>query len=338
VDNQYFDDTILMQWEVLHHDHVDETQDDLYAIGPFVTPGFIETPTPTVSTTVSRRKSLRCSTFSNLCPILQPPCPIGTIEELTDQDDSDGSGTSLSVSTAFYPGAYNEIYDTIFSTADAVLFYVHSKIIMDATTHPFISLLGAPLSDHRFRNHVISLSESSNALSIILHMLYGTSSAQYSPTFETLVIAVDQMPAYDIQPCAHIIPPTPLYNLLLSHAPFSPMGLYSLAAHHSLDALAVNASSHLLSYSICTLSDELAERIGAVYLKRLFLLHLERFNTLKKILLRPPDPHSPTRDCDFHDQKRLTRAWALAIAYLACDAKPGLWKVFFAPFLKDLNR
>ena len=333
MDNQYYD-TILMQWEVQHQDYLDQTQDDLYAMGSFVSPGFIQTPTPTVSTTVSRRK--RCSTLSDLCSILQPHSPIGSIE--TDKDDSDGSGTSVSVSTAFYPGAYNESYDTIFSTADAVLFYVHSRIIMDATAHPFRSLLGAPLSDPHFRNHVISLSGSSNALSIILHMLYGTSSAQYSPTFETLVIAVDQMPTYDIQPCAHIIPPTPLYNLLLSHAPFSPMELYSLAAHHSLDDLAVNASSHLLSYSICTLSDELAERIGAVYLKRLLLLHLERFTTLKKILLRPPNLHPPAKGCDFHDQKRLTRAWALAIAYLACDAKPGLWKFFFALFLKELDR
>ena len=279
-------------------------------------------------------QSVQRSTFSYLFSILQPPCPIGSIGELTDPDDADGSGTSVSVSTAFYPGAYNENYDTIFSTADAVLFYVHSRIIMDATIHPFSSLLGAPLSDPHFRNHVISLSESSNVLSIILHMLYGTSSAQYSPTFETLVTAVDQMPAYDIQPCAHIIPPTPLYNLLLSHAPFSPMELYSLAAHHSLDDLAVNASSHLLSYSICTLSDELAERIGAVYLKRLFLLHLDRITTLKEILLRPPNPHPPTEDCDSHDQERLTRAWALAIAYLACDAKPGLLEVALRPLLE----
>lgn len=279
-------------------------------------------------------QSVKQCTFSDLFSILQPPCPIGSlIGELTDQNDSDGS---VSVSTAFYPGAYNESYDTIFSTADAVLFYVHSKIIMDSTGQPFRSLLGSPLSDPRFRNHVISVSESSNVFSIILHMLYGTSSAHYSPIFETFVIAVDQMPAYDIEPCAHIFPPTPLYNLLLSHAPFSPMGLYSLAAHHSLDDLAVSSSSHLLSYSICTLSDELAERIGAVYLKRLFLLHLDRLTTLKEILLRPPNTHPPpTKDCDSHDQKRLTRAWALAIAYLACDAKPGYLDVVLRPLFLE---
>ena len=230
----------------------------------------------------------------------------------------------MSVSTAFYPGAHNGGSDTIFSTADAVLFYVNSKIITNATAHPFRSLLGAPLSDPRFRNHIISLSGSSDVLNIILHMLYGTSSAQHSPTFETLVTAVNQMPAYGIQPCVHIIPPTRLYNLLLSHAPFSPMELYSLAAHHSLDDLAVNTSSHLLSYSMCTLSDEAAERMGAVYLKRLLQLHLERSNTLKKILVRPPNQHPPTKDCNFHDQKRLTRAWALAVAYVTCHAKPGL--------------
>ncbi|EDR10028.1 uncharacterized protein LACBIDRAFT_317919 [Laccaria bicolor S238N-H82] len=298
VDNQY----ILTQLEILHYNHLGQTPDDLYALGSFVSPRFTQTHTDIVSTTVNCLER-----FSDLGSILQPPSPISSVEELTNQDSSDDSGTSVSVSTAFYPDAYNEGSDTIFSTDDSVLFYVNLKIIMNATAHPFRSLLGAPLSDPRFRNHVISLSGSSDILNIILHMLYGTPSAQYSPTFETLVIAVDQMPAYDIQPHVHIIPPTWLYNLLVS-----------------LDDLAVNASSHLLSYSISTLSDELAERMGAVYLKRLLLLHLECFNTLKKILLRPLNPHPPTKDCDFHDQKRLSQVWALAIAYVAFDAKPGL--------------
>jgi len=34
--------------------------------------------------------------------------------------------------------------------------------------------------------------------------------------------------------------------------------------------------------------------------------------------------HGPTPLCDFTEQKRLTRAWALAAAYLAWDARPDL--------------
>lgn len=56
VDNQ---DLILMHWEVSHHEL--DQQDDLYAMGSFVDPGFIQTPTPTVSTTMQR--SLTCFQF-----------------------------------------------------------------------------------------------------------------------------------------------------------------------------------------------------------------------------------------------------------------------------------
>lgn len=75
----------------------------------------------------------------------------------------------------------------------------------------------------------------------------------------------------------------------------------------------------------------MAERIGAVYLKRLFFLHFGRAEALKRILLPPPHPHAPTPSCDFSDQKKLTRAWALASAYLAWDTRPGPYKSVYGP-------
>ena len=97
----------------------------------------------------------------------------------------------------------------------------------------------------------------------------------------------------------------------------------ALAAAHDLYELAVPVSSHLLSFALHSLTDELALRIGPVYMKRLFFLHLGRLDALKRLLLPPPHPHPPTAGCDFAEQKRLTRAWALASAYLAWDARPG---------------
>ncbi|KAJ3546166.1 hypothetical protein NMY22_g2162 [Coprinellus aureogranulatus] len=85
-----------------------------------------------------------------------------------------------------------------------------------------------------------------------------------------------------------------------------------------------NASSHLLGFPLFSLTDEMAERIGPVYLKRLFFLHFGRSDALKRVLLPPPQPHPPTHNCDFNEQKKLTRAWALASAYLAWEARPDL--------------
>jgi hypothetical protein len=87
--------------------------------------------------------------------------------------------------------------------------------------------------------------------------------------------------------------------------------------------MAVAVSSHLLSFPLATITDDVAERIGPVYLKRLFFLHFGRVDALKRLLLSPPHPHAPTAWCDFAEQKKITRAWALASAYLAWDARPG---------------
>lgn len=63
-----------------------------------------------------------------------------------------------------------------------------------------------------------------------------------------------------------------MYTLLMAHAPLCPLDLYALAASYDLYDLAVAASSHLLSMTLAMLTDEMAERIGPIYVKRLFFL------------------------------------------------------------------
>lgn len=140
--------------------------------------------------------------------------------------------------------------------------------------------------------------------------------------------AVNRLPVYGIRPKSRIAPKMPLYTLLLSHAPLCPLELYALAACYDLYELAVATSSHLLSMPLSTLTDEVAERIGPIYLKRLFFLHFGRSEALKRVLLPPPHPHAPTSRCDFSDQKRLTRAWTLAAAYLAWEVRPGTLRLW----------
>lgn len=196
---------------------------------------------------------------------------------------------------------------------------------MGTAQHAFQRFLGMPLSDKNLRDLIINVPDSSSVLNIILHLLYGTPSAQHSPSFDVLRTAVDRMPFYGIIPKDHIVPMTPLYTLLLSHAPLVPIDLYALAGHYDLQSLAVATSPHLLSYPLANITDEMAERISAIYLKRLLSLHMNRSNSLKQILLGPPHPHPQTKECTFVEQKKLTRAWALVSAYLAWDERLGLW-------------
>ena len=241
--------------------------------------------------------------------------------------DGPADGNSLvSVSTTFYPGAHNDALpaDLILHSSDSVFFYVHSHVLLGASQNGFKDMLPAPHSnkDDNF-GPILAVPEPSAVLNVLLHTIYDMSCAHYSPSFEQLVSAVHAMKNYGIPPDSRILPSTPLFILLLSHAPLHPLELYAVAASYDLRDLAVSTSSHLLSLQLSSITESMAERIGPLYLRRLFFLHFGRVDALKRLLLSPPHPHAPTTWCDFTEQKKLTRAWALASAYLAWDARPG---------------
>ncbi|KAF9482932.1 hypothetical protein BDN70DRAFT_874347 [Pholiota conissans] len=230
----------------------------------------------------------------------------------------------VSVSSIFFPGSHKPPSDTIFRSSDTVLFYVHCNTILKASRQAFEIFLKAPLSEPQFRNAVIDIPETSSILNIILNTVYGQSCAKNSPDFDDLEKAVDQMPLYGIPPTKHLLPDTPLFDTLISHAPIYPIRVYALAGKFNAYELAVKTSSHLLSYRLSELTDELAIKMGAIYLRRLMTLHMTLIDTLKTIILQPPPPHPSTRTCDFVEQKKLSRAWALAASYLAWDSRPDL--------------
>ena len=214
--------------------------------------------------------------------------------------------------------------DVALLSSDSVFFYVHSHVLLSASENGFNSLL-SPLPSHTVDQELmITVPEVSTVLNIILHAVYNMSCAHYSPPFSLLANTIDRLTVYGISTKTRIASSTSLYAILLSYAPLFPLDLYALAAAHDLYDLAVATSSHLLSFPLASISDEMADRIGPIYLKRLFFLHFGRSDALKRVLLPPPHPHPPTSWCDFTEQKKLTRAWALASAYLAWDARPGV--------------
>ncbi|KAI0824746.1 hypothetical protein BC628DRAFT_1518339 [Trametes gibbosa] len=217
--------------------------------------------------------------------------------------------------------------DLILLASDGVFFYVHTTQILSMSNNQFNGLVPPTSAKAKTRDdlgNVVPLPEVANVLNVILHAAYEVPCAHYHPSLDTLIASVDVMATYGLSPEVHIAPSTHLYSLILSQAPVQPIMVYALAAAHDLYDLAVPVSSHLLSFPLYSLTDELAARIGPVYIKRLFFLHLGRLDALKRLLLPPPHPHPPTGECDFTEQKKLTRAWALASAYLAWDARPDL--------------
>ncbi|KAF8878048.1 hypothetical protein CPB85DRAFT_1378493 [Mucidula mucida] len=219
-----------------------------------------------------------------------------------------------SVSTAFHPAAHlipSVPPDIVLKTSDAVLFYVHRSVLAHVSSNAFGTLL--------LMAGIITVEDDSNILNIILHALYDIPSAPYNPSFETLMYAVDRLPLYGLAPHALITPDNHLFRLLYSHAPHRPIEVYILAAHHHLDELAVLVSGHLLSFKLENLTDEMAVRMGARYLKRLFMLHLDRMQRLKEILIVQPPAHGGV-GCKADSQ----RAWALAAASVVNDVRPDM--------------
>ncbi|CAK5275572.1 unnamed protein product [Mycena citricolor] len=248
---------------------------------------------------------------------------------------------SLSISTTFFPDSDLRPHrpDVILLTTDSVHFYLHSDVLQAFSSNQFRSLLGTPTDASK--PPAVDVPETAPVLNVILHAIYGLSCVHYAPSFDILADAMNKMPLYGLEPRSMVRPPTPplpgtaheyvkvlpstsLFSQLLSHAPLVPLELYALAAHFDIFDLAVPTSSHLLGYALSRLTDEDAERMGAVYLKRLFFLHYGRVEALKRVLSSPPHPHVPTSSCDFANQKNLNRAWALATAYLSWELRPDL--------------
>ncbi|KII91808.1 hypothetical protein PLICRDRAFT_51932 [Plicaturopsis crispa FD-325 SS-3] len=279
------------------------------------------------------------------CPeILSPTCFRFKISSPSEPGDSDSAidsapgspcATVISVSATFHPGCDIGVSapDLVLLSSDAVYFYVHCHILSATSSNNFNCLLpceerrGAIASaspDPPSAAPIVAVPESSTVLNIVLHTIYNMSCSHYSPSFNDICAAIASLQTYGIELKAVVSPSMPLFSLLLYHIPIHPMDAYALAAHYDLYSLAAAASSHLLSCSLVEISDEMAERLGPLYLKRLFVVHLTRVGFLKQLVQEPPRPHAPTLDCDLVQQQKLRRAWALASACLIWDVSADI--------------
>ncbi|KAJ3899671.1 hypothetical protein F5879DRAFT_976136 [Lentinula edodes] len=220
----------------------------------------------------------------------------------------------------------------VLKSSDSELFYVHTHRLNSASTNKFQGRTAAT------NDSVVDVPENSQILTIILDIIYRNASAaeDFAPPFpfDILAAAISRLPVYGVDVQAQLnldrfnvdptVPAQPIFQALYSHAMTHPLQLYILAAHYNLESLAIAASSHLLGLHITELTDEQAEVMGPVYLRRLILMQTQREEALKKILLQPPYPHPSTPECDVLNQKTLTRAWPVIAANFAWDIRADL--------------
>jgi hypothetical protein len=153
--------------------------------------------------------------------------------------------------------------------------------------------------------------------------VYGIKLTRYNPTVAEVETAISVFPIYGLSLDSAMLPGEPLFESLMTHALIYPLDVFALAASHGLEELAKSSSTYLLSFALSEISEEQAEKIGAAYLRRLFFLHLGRIEALKRLLVQPPSLHGPTKKCGFAQQGEVSRAWALASAYISWGSRPG---------------
>jgi hypothetical protein len=232
--------------------------------------------------------------------------------------------TGVNISTAFRPNSFDARTDCVLISEDDVHFFIHSQTVLALSDNAFNSYLRSfKIPNARMNLPVIvKTSEPSAVLNIILHALYDLSCSQFSHSLTDVSLAVDKLQTYGIQPAQLIAPTKPFFQLLLSHASQTPLDVYTLAASHALEDLAVATSAHLLSLKLWEITDEISAKIGGSYLKRLFDLHSSRVDALKRLLAQLPTGHPPVSFCVVGEPE-IHKQWRLALADLTWELRPG---------------
>ncbi|ESK90847.1 hypothetical protein Moror_16485 [Moniliophthora roreri MCA 2997] len=238
----------------------------------------------------------------------------------------------ISISQSFGPDTAQNLdrppVNVILITYDPVGYYVDEYTLLKYSNNHFKGLL--PLAYKEKEKRLIFLRDiSSSELDIVLQAIYNIAQSTTTPgsgvgsalDFQVLAKGIGWLSIFGIPPKAVIVPHTHLFDRILSFAPLHPLETYSFAGQHDIEDLARAASSHTLSVDLSNISEELALQMGALYLSRLFRLHVGREGILKGLLEKEPNFHNETEECRIENQTILREKWNMAIATLTWEIK-----------------
>ncbi|KAG8712827.1 hypothetical protein FRC08_014042 [Ceratobasidium sp. 394] len=252
----------------------------------------------------------------------------------------DQSKPLVSVSTRFNPEKKDiQDADVVLITEDRVYFYAHREILLGRSSNNFGSLLYDPAHGAGTKVDVprpmdaensvllptiVATTYTADVLNVVLHFVYVFPVESYRPSPATLRAATAVLFDLGYSLADTFVAHSEPYMLFLQAGVSEPLAMYAVAAQYSLESLAVAVSTFTLAVSPSDVSDELAQQMGPVYLRRLFFLHLGRADALKRLLYPPPLPH-PASDlsCDPRSQQEVGRIWALACASVVVENHPN---------------
>ncbi|KLO19880.1 hypothetical protein SCHPADRAFT_44548 [Schizopora paradoxa] len=243
--------------------------------------------------------------------------------------------------------------DLTITSCDSVRFCVHESYLLAISSNLFGGFLpvvgsrqiqprreGLQHNDNELRNkdeqeqRLLHLSESGSVLNILLCAAYGkplVAGQAHSPyiSLSDLSLAVAALKKYGIPMQTATSERSLMFSAFAFHCSngtASALRVYAVAASYAPDMhnLAVYASQFLLSLKLSSVTDEIADEIGAVYLRKLFTLHLVRTQAFKRLLIHPPQLHRPNPYCNEDGGGALREAWDSVKAYLSWAAAPDV--------------
>lgn len=221
--------------------------------------------------------------------------------------------------------------DIVLVSTEGRLFYAHRDILHHTSVNQFCGLL---LLEGIMCGNVgpcYALAEDSGTINVLLHTVYHLPFTTDVPPLQAVLQAVDALHKYGFPPKRFVAPYTPLFIFLLSQSPRSPMDVFLTATKYGLENLAVIVSSHLLAFPVSEITDEMASKMGAVYLRRLLLLLVSRAEYLRQLLFVLPKSHPRTLTCGFVEQKMLEKEWIVFAAELSGRVRPGMRLLYYCP-------
>lgn len=223
--------------------------------------------------------------------------------------------------TAQLAATGNSPPDTLLQSSDGTKFYVLASVLRQASSNAFGRLLPSTPSTAV----PVSVQEDSAVLDLILRVAYHLGATAQPASWASLSRAVSCLKSrYGI---ALPGPGNALFDALMAHANRADgaQELYGLAAQHGYEALAVASSAHLLSLSLPAVRPEWTIQVGASYMRRLYMLHIERTQAFVRIVPGPPSLHAPEPGCGAREmQEKVLGPWAHAVSQLVLDARPDV--------------
>lgn len=209
-------------------------------------------------------------------------------------------------------------------SSNGIVFYTHRNRLSMISNNAFNDLLNTHDADASGAVVIIALPENSDVIDALIHVIYNHPFEEVKPTLETLLATIPVLKTYGI-PLEHfVVPATPLYDQIIAETPKNPMEVYMTAGGNKLEALAIAASGHLLSFKLSEVTDEQSERMGVRYLRRLIRLHFSRIDQLRRIVGMIPVPRAEhLAECAVARERQVEFGWARGAADLAWELRPG---------------